>query len=100
MRLAQVTGINSPGSVFTDYKTLPSLLVSRFLQYAIIIAGFIFFAKLLSAGFSLLTSAGDQAKIQAATKDLTNAVIGLVIVITSFFIIQIIQTIFGFKITQ
>jgi hypothetical protein len=99
MHLSQISGINSPSnSVFTDYETLPSVLVSRVLIFAIFVAGFIFFFRLITSGFSYLTANGDQAKIQSATKGLTMGVTGLVIVVSAIFIAQIIEAIFGLNI--
>ena len=80
------------------YADQPGFWISKLIQYAIVIAGIIFFAKLLSAGFSYLTSAGDSAKIQAATKDITNALIGLILVVSIFFIKQILVVLFNIKI--
>lgn len=98
MKLAQITGITTPSTEFTDYSDLLEKVVSRFLLFAISIAGLIFLVRLISAGFSYLTSTGDPAKIQSATKELTNAGIGLFITISAFFIMQILNTIFGLKI--
>lgn len=72
--------------------------ISRAIQYSIVIAGIIFFLKLVSGGFSYLTSAGDSGKIQAATKEITNALIGLILVISVFFIKQILKVLFGIDI--
>lgn len=72
--------------------------ISRVLQYAIVIAGLIFFVKLISAGFSYLTSAGDSGKIQSATKEITNALIGLILVVSVFFIKQVLAVLFNIKI--
>lgn len=77
----------------TDFSL--SRAVSRALPIAIMASGLFFFVKLVFSGFSYLTSAGDSAKIQAATKNLTNAGIGLVVVISAYFLAQIIQTVFG-----
>lgn len=95
MHLAQITGVTSPSTVFTDFNTLPSTAVGRVLLFAIYISGFIFLFRLLTSGFTFLSSSGDPAKIQSATKGLTTGVIGLVVVIAAFFIAQIIQTVFG-----
>ena len=70
-------------------------LMSRIIPFTIVIAGLIFFFQLISAGFSYMTAAGDSAKIQSATKNLTNALIGLLVVISAFFLAQIIQVVFG-----
>ena len=72
--------------------------MSRFVTFAILISGTIFFVKLITAGYGYMTSAGDQTKVQNATKELTNAAIGLVVTISAYFAAQIIQVIFGIKI--
>lgn len=69
--------------------------VARAMLFVIIAAGLYFFTKLISAGYGYLTSAGDPGKIQNATKEVTNALIGLILIISSYFIIQIIQVVFG-----
>ena len=100
MRLAQITGITNPSSQFPDNNPdqLVGLIVSRFLLFAIGAAGLVFFIRLLIAGFSYMTSLGDPAKLQGASKEVTNATIGFFVVLTSFFIIQIIETIFNLDI--
>ena len=79
-------------------ENLIGQVVSRLITFAIIGAGLFFFVRLLSAGFSMLTSMGEPPKIQSATKELTNALIGLLIVVSSYFLAQIIQAVFGIKI--
>ena len=61
-------------------------------------SGTIFFLKLIAGGYGYLTSAGDTTKVQNATKELTNATIGLLITVASYFLLQIIQFIFGINI--
>ena len=73
-------------------------LISRLILFSIIAAGLIFFLKLISSGYSYMTAAGDSAKIQAAHKNLINALIGLLVVISAFFLAQIIQVVFGITI--
>ena len=107
MRLPSYSDV--PGNVFDKFKSLfdpnsanPGVFVgnfvSRVLVFAIIAAGLFFFVKLISAGYTYLTSLGEPAKIQAASKELTNAAIGLLIVISAFFLAQIIQVVFGINI--
>ncbi len=72
--------------------------IERIILFAVVVSGLIFFVKLMMAGFSYLTSAGDANKIQAATKEITNALIGLLIVISTFFLAQIIEVVLGIKI--
>lgn len=80
------------------YQRSISFLISRLLPFVTILAGLYFFVKLVSAGYSYLTSAGDPGKIQNATKEITNALIGLILIISSYFIVQLIQVVFGLTI--
>lgn len=98
MHLAQLTTISSPSTVFTSWNTLLPTLVSRILLFSLFVAGFIFFIRLLAAGFTLMTSGGEPAKIKSATTSLTHALLGLVIVVSAYFIAQIIQVVFGLRI--
>lgn len=95
----QITGITQPkGLIFTDYKSLLGNTVSYVLRYAIIGAGLLFFVRLISAGYSMMTSGGDSGKAQNASKEIAHAVTGLVIVLCAFFIAQILQVVFGISI--
>lgn len=101
--LAQITGINQPGSLAgfrfgAGGANLIEDVISRFLLFAIVAAGLYFFVRLLGAGFSYLTSGGDSGKLQAASKSLINAAIGLFIVFTSFFLAQMIEVLFSISI--
>lgn len=97
-QLAQITGITSPSTKFQDYNTLLADVVARLLLFAILSAGIFFLVRLISAGYTYLTSLGDSAKIQSATKEITHALIGLLVILSSYFVIQILQVIFGLKI--
>lgn len=75
----------------TDANEIISLATSLVLAFA----GLIFFAMLVMSGFRFLTAGGDEKSIQEARKSLTNATIGLIIVVSAFAISQILFTIFG-----
>jgi hypothetical protein len=93
--LAQISGINSPSTVFTNYSTIVPELTSRLLLYGITVAGLVFFVQLLVGGYGYLTAMGDSAKITAATQGITRAVVGLIVVVSAYFIGQIMQVILG-----
>ncbi|MEK7163970.1 MAG: hypothetical protein AAB768_02380 [Patescibacteria group bacterium] len=99
-RLPPFVGRGSFISLFTPNRPGFSLsnLLAEVLLFATIISGLIFFVKLVSAGFAYLTSTGDTNKIQAATKEITNSTIGLIIVISTFFLAQIIEVVLGIDI--
>ncbi|MBI5358144.1 hypothetical protein HZB69_00740 [Candidatus Amesbacteria bacterium] len=73
------------------------LLAGRVALFVVAISGTILLVKLIMAGYAYLISVGDQNKIQNATKEITNAVVGLVIVVSAYYITQILEVIFGVK---
>src|SRR5512135_1823623 len=95
MKLAQITGINSVSTRFTNPDTLVGDVVSRALLFAISIAGLYFFYVLVTSGISYMTSTGDENRLRQIMKQLTNAIYGLLIVIAAFFLMQILQRITG-----
>jgi hypothetical protein len=95
MVLAQITSVNDLSNKFTDSSTLAGDVISRVLLFAISFAGLFFFYQLISSGLSYMTSTGDDMRLKQIQKQLTNAVYGLLIVIASYFIIQVVQKITG-----
>ena len=67
-------------------------LVSAGIQAAIVIAGLLTFAFLVWGGIEWLTSGGDKEKYEAARGRITAAVIGLVIVVAAWAIMQVIAS--------
>lgn len=60
-------------------------------------AGVLLFLYLVYGGFKYMSAGGDEKAVDAAKKILTNAVIGLVIVVCAYFIVAIVGTILGFS---
>lgn len=71
----------------------PGILISTLLPNILIFAGVIFFGLIIGGGFSMIAGAGkeenaqDKAKAQGA---ITYGVIGFLLVISAYFILQII----------
>lgn len=72
--------------------------ISNMINFVITIAAVAFFAYLVMGGFQYLTSSGDKTKIEEAKSRITNAFIGLAIVITSWAIWKIVIYFFGIDI--
>ena len=72
-----------------DIATIGSLtsLFTNILQAIAVFAGIVFFIMMLVGGFSFLFSGGDQKKLEKAKGTLTNAIIGLIILIGGYLII-------------
>lgn len=96
--LPTILNVHNPKIDLIDPNNFLSSLVSRILVFVIFIAGFHFMFKLIEVGYKMLTSTGEPGKVQVASQELTNSALGLVIIISTFFIIQIIDVIFGIHI--
>ena len=70
--------------------TEPKAFISKFLNFGIGIAGGISFLLILFGGFSILTSAGNPERLNAGRELLTSAIAGLLLVIFSLFLLQLI----------
>jgi len=86
----------------TGAKTLAGgdigTLISTLLPNVLVFASIIFFFLIVGAGFMMIKSAGSAGSPQDAAKAkaaLTYAIIGFLLVVTAFFIMQIIGTITG-----
>ena len=91
--------------VFSDararnHEQTPSFgeLFGTLLPNIFIAAGLLMFFYLLYGGFRYLTAGGDEKAVTAAKSVLTNAVIGLIIIFCSWWIVRIIEVIFGMAI--
>jgi len=102
MSLFQITSVPSGSTIFpagaAGGPVLIGRFVSRFLVFAVPLAGMYFFVKFTLAAFKYMTSQGDPAKIQMATKEITTALTGLLLVVSSYFIAQIMEVITGINI--
>jgi hypothetical protein len=72
-------------------------IVSSLVNYLFPLAGLLLLLYLIFGGFSLMTSGGDPKAVQAAKSKITNALIGFIIVFTSYWLVQILGTILGIE---
>jgi hypothetical protein len=100
--LAQSLSLPGDGSIDGPIKTslggnsmtIGSVL-SGAIPYIFVFAGAGLFIMLLASGFTFLTSAGDPKKLAQAQGQLTNALIGFLIIFASFWAVQAAGIIFG-----
>jgi uncharacterized membrane protein len=94
--LTDNTGGNSIGTRYNSFGPL----INAVLKNSLTIAGIIFLALLIFGGISMIASAGssDSKKAAQSKQTITSAVIGLIIVFSAYFIIQIITVITGVEI--
>lgn len=86
----------------TDFKNLENIKPQNFITTAIEISLvatiIIFFFILVQGGIKWITSSGDEKKLATARSQITNGIIGLVIILSSWAIIDLISTIFTIEI--
>jgi hypothetical protein len=85
---------NLSGTEFFN-KLLPNLISLSFIVGAII-----FVAIIIVGAIQWIISGGDKAAIESAKSKITNAVIGLVILLSLFAIIYILENFFGIKLLE
>ncbi len=81
-----------------NFKSLETVF-SNILGVVTALAGLAVFVLLILGGFSFLTSEGDPEKIKKATAMITSALVGLVLIIASWFILRLIEQFTGVQIT-
>lgn len=70
-------------------------LIRSFIQFALVIAGVIFFFMLVIGGIRWILSGGDKGQTEAARNQITAALVGLVIVFAAWAIASLIKALFG-----
>lgn len=73
-------------------------LINNILPNIYVAGGLIIFFMVTAGGFTIISNAKDSHKIEEGTKTITSAIIGLVVLFASYWIIQIIQVITGVQI--
>ena len=73
-------------------------LISTVVGFLTIVAGISFILYFIIAGFSWITAGGDPEKVKKAQANITNALIGLIIVAIAYTVTAIIGSILGFDI--
>lgn len=76
-------------------KLLPALIAGAFVAGVVI-----FFFMFLVGAIGWITSGGDKAKTEVARGRITNAIVGLVILLSLFAIVNLIETFFGINILR
>ena len=79
---------DNPGNLLAD-------IISNILGIMTIFAGIWFLFQAIMAGYNYLSAGGDKARIEAAWRRLTNALIGLAIVVAAYGIIALLGTFLG-----
>lgn len=93
-----IASVFAPAKTFDNFGAIVSVVVKN----AFVLAGVISFILLIIGGLGVIMGAGsgDTKQMEQAKKSVTGAVIGLIIVVTSVFIVQLIATLTGSTVLQ
>jgi len=96
---AQETIKIEPGPEFGKEVTSITIggIVSGAISLAMLGVALVFFFMLIFGGLKWVMAGGDEKKVGEARGQITNALVGLVIVFAAFAIMKLIETIFGIK---
>ena len=85
-------------SEFKDQFRTPAGILNRVLDFAFPIAGLILFVMIVFGGFEMLTGAANKKNIDQGKQRVTAAIIGFLLLFASFWLVQIMEKIFGVRI--
>lgn len=90
-----------PGGQFSQLGTLTiGGIVSGLIKLILIIAFLVFFFILVIGGIQWIASGGDKAQTEGARGRITAALVGLVIVVSAWAIVELINRFFGINIFE
>ncbi len=82
-------------SEHAEQLSTPGGIVSRLLQFIFPLAGLMLFVMIVWGGFEIMSGAGDKNKIQAGKTRITSAIVGFLILFSSYWLTQVIEVVFG-----
>lgn len=86
---------NSP---IADDLSTPGGILSRVLEFAFPIAGLILFVMIVWGGFEILSQSATKKSTEAGRQRITSAIIGFLLLFVSYWIIEVIERVFGITI--
>lgn len=78
--------------------TEPRSIISAIIPYMFTFGGLILFIMLIWGGFEMLSGAANPKAQEAGKQRITNALIGFILLFSSYWIAQIVQAVFGISI--
>jgi len=70
-------------------------IISALLPYVFVLAGLALLLMLIIGGFQLMMSAGDPKGVESGRNKVMYALIGFLIIFVSYWLVQILQVVFG-----
>lgn len=99
--LAEITNnaINPAiGSSVAAGRTALQTFLSNFIALAIGVGVAVFLIMLIWGGISFITAGGDKEAVARATKRITNALVGVILLLSVYVIIKLVGYVFGINV--
>lgn len=96
--LEQVNPLAVGGSTIFSADTTPGDILTQLLNFAFPLALLLLLAQMLWGGFEMLSESTTKKSIETGKQRIKHAIYGLLLLFTSFWIVQIVELIFGFNI--
>lgn len=78
----------------------PDSFLTGVISISLIVAIVVFLFILITGGIKWITSNGDEKKLTVARSQITNALVGLFLILSSYAILNLIELFFGIKILE
>ena len=88
---AQFRSPTAPGTDPLPGQSTATEIILRVIQILLAIAGLVAVIFLIVGGFRYITAGGNEETAESAKKTITNAIIGIVIIILAFVIVRVIS---------
>jgi len=85
----------SVASEHADQLSTPGGIISRLLTFIFPLAGLLLFLMISWGGFEVLMGSGDSSKVTAGKQRVTAAIVGFLVLFSSYWMIQIVEAVFG-----
>ena len=100
MQLTQGIRLDTPPPEFRNLRnlTIPGMIPS-FINLVIIMAVVLFLFSLLLGGLKFIVSGGNKESTEVAGRQVLNAIIGIIIVFSTWAVLSLIEQFFGVELT-
>ena len=87
---------NKPNSFFADFPAMITSIMNIVLTIGVVAVLF----YLIWGGIEYITSGGDKSKTEGARNKITSAIVGLIILVSAWAILQFVQTLLNINIIK
>lgn len=96
--LDELNPLKIEGSAVADALSTPEGIINRSLTFLFPLAGMILFGMLVAGGVEMMFGAAGKKSLESGRQRATAAVVGFLLLFASYWIVQIIEMVFGIDI--